>query len=83
MKSLPLIAVSAFALAAAATTALAQPGPVASACKADIAKLCANLPHDGSVRACLMKNRDKVSKPCREALDATGPGRRAGRPGSK
>jgi hypothetical protein len=51
-------------------------GPVASACKNEIAKYCSKLKHGrGEVRACLNKNRSKVSRECRYALDNTGGGR--------
>ncbi len=76
MKLAFAIALGATLMAAASGLALAQPaGPVATACKEDIAKLCANLPHNGSVRACLIKHESKVSAPCKHALDTTGAGR--------
>ena len=54
-------------------------GPVATACKSDIAKYCSKLKHGrGEVRACLNKNRAKVSRECRYALDNTGGGRGGG-----
>jgi len=56
--------------------AFAQPaGPVATACKEDIAKLCQNLPHNGSVRACLTEHESEVSASCKHALDFTGGGK--------
>jgi hypothetical protein len=58
-----------------ATTAFAQSGPVGTSCGPDIAKLCAGLQHDGSVRICLEQNYDKVSAACQGALDTTGGGR--------
>lgn len=61
-----------------ATAALAQSGPVATSCADDIAKLCANKPHDGSVRVCLEQDYDKVSAACKTALDTTGGGRGKG-----
>jgi hypothetical protein len=66
------------ATALLATAALAQSGPVATSCKADIANLCAGRPHDGSVRICLEQNYDKVSAACKTALDTTGGGRGKG-----
>jgi hypothetical protein len=69
-----VIAITACALFA--TTAHAQQGPVAQACKADIAKYCAGLGHgDRQTRTCLEKNKDKVSEACRTALETTGGGR--------
>lgn len=58
--------------------ALAQGGPVGSACGDEIAKLCTDKPHDGSVRICLETNYDKVSAACKSALDSTGGGRGKG-----
>ncbi|MCB1510824.1 MAG: cysteine rich repeat-containing protein [Hyphomicrobiaceae bacterium] len=60
--------------------ALAQSGPVATACKADIAKLCAGKGHgQGQTRACLEANKSKVSAACKTALDSTGGGQGRGR----
>jgi hypothetical protein len=61
-----------------ASAALAQSGPVATSCADEIAKLCADKPHDGSVRICLEQNYDKVSAACKSALDNTGGGRGKG-----
>ena len=70
------IALGAALMMAPCGVALAQPaGPVATACKDDIAKLCANLPHNGSVRACLTKHESEVSPACKQALNTTGGGR--------
>ncbi|HMN37681.1 MAG TPA: cysteine rich repeat-containing protein [Hyphomicrobium sp.] len=70
----------AFATVATATAAGAQGGPVATACKDDIAKYCAGKEHgQGEVRACLEANKDKVSAACKTALDTTGPGKGRGR----
>lgn len=64
------------AAAALATPALAQQGPVATACKDDIAKLCAGKSHQNrEVRSCLEASKDKVSAACKTALDTTGGGR--------
>jgi hypothetical protein len=58
---------------AGASFVLAQPsGPVATACKVDIATLCPNLPHNGSVRACLTEHESKVSASCKHAFGSTG-----------
>ncbi len=75
------IAAAALALAALAAGASAQQGqgPVATACKDDIPKLCAGKEHgQGEVRACLEANKAKVSAACKTALDTTGPGSGAG-----
>ncbi|HQF29848.1 MAG TPA: cysteine rich repeat-containing protein [Hyphomicrobiales bacterium] len=66
-------------LALGLTAALAQQGPVATACGDDIAKLCADKEHgQGALRMCLEENRDKLSEACRAALDSTGPGKGMG-----
>lgn len=75
MKLVHKIAVSALAVAGSIAVASAQTGPVATACKDDIAKLCAGKAHDGEVRICLETNYDKVSVACKTALDTTGGGR--------
>ena len=74
-KSLLLAAAAA---TLSATVALAQSGPVATACADDIAKRCAGKPHDGSVRICLGQSYAKVSAACKSALDTTGGGRGKG-----
>ena len=76
MKTTKTIAI-AFAISAAlATASWAQQGPVASACKDDIAKFCAGKEHgQGEVRACLEANKAKVAAACKTALDTTGGGR--------
>lgn len=79
MKILPIIALSVFALAAPIAAASAQSGPVGTACKKDIAKLCAGKRHNDEVRTCLETNYAKVSAACKKALDTTGGGRRRGR----
>lgn len=78
MTLIRTIAVSTLAIAALATTASAQSGPVATACTADIAKLCAGKAHDGEVRVCLETNYDKLATACKTALDTTGGGRGRG-----
>jgi hypothetical protein len=75
MKLIHTITVSALALAASISVASAQTGPVATACKSDIAKLCAGKTHEGEVRSCLEANYDKVAAACKAALDTTGGGR--------
>ncbi|VTZ25282.1 conserved hypothetical protein [Methylocella tundrae] len=74
MRLIHTIAVSALTIAASITIASAQTGPVATACKDDIAKLCAGKAHDGEVRICLETNYDRVSAACKTALDTTGGG---------
>jgi Cysteine rich repeat len=55
-----------------ATGALAQNGPVATACSGDIPKFCAGKEHgQGEVRGCLEANKDKVSAACKTALETT------------
>jgi hypothetical protein len=68
-----------FALPAAALAQGKGQGPVARACGAEIANLCAGKEHGGgAVRSCLSANRAKLSEGCRVALDNTGPGRGRG-----
>ena len=81
--SIPKIVAAGITTALLATAAVAQSGPVARSCNADIAKLCAGKPHDGSVRICLEQNYDKVSAACKTALDTTGGGRGKGLIGGK
>jgi hypothetical protein len=51
-------------------------GPVAAACKAEIADKCAGKQHGNrAVRTCLEANRASLSEACRTALDTTGGGR--------
>lgn len=78
MKHIYATAALALAVAASIPVASAQTGPVATACKDDIAKLCAGKPHDGKVRICLETNYDKVTAACKTALDTTGGGRGRG-----
>lgn len=78
MKLINTIVASALVLAASINGASAQTGPVATACKDDIAKLCAGKAHDGEVRICLETNYDKVAAACKAALDTTGGGRGKG-----
>jgi hypothetical protein len=73
MKSVKTMVVTIAASAALITGALAQQGPVATACKEDIPKFCSGKEHgQGEVRACLEANKDKVSAACRAALETTG-----------
>jgi hypothetical protein len=56
--------------------AIAQDGPVATECAADIQKYCADKGHGNrQTRSCLEDHYKKVSAKCRKALDNTG-GRR-------
>jgi hypothetical protein len=51
-------------------------GPVASACKTEIADKCTGKQHGNlAVRACLEANRASLSDACKTALDTTGGGR--------
>lgn len=78
MKLINTVAASALVLATSIAGASAQTGPVATACKDDIAKLCTGKAHDGEVRICLETNYDKVAAACKAALDTTGGGRGKG-----
>ena len=57
-----------------------KPGPVAEACKEDIQRCCAEKKHNGEVRACLTKLRDKIAPTCKAALESTRGGRRRNAP---
>ena len=55
-------------------------GPVASNCKKEIRRFCADKSHlRGEVRLCLEENKTNLSKSCRKALETTGKGRRYNR----
>lgn len=82
MKKLLTLSAASIALLsiAAAAPALAQDGrgPVGTICAKDIESHCSGLAHgSGEVRACLERNRDKLSQDCKTALDTTGGGRMA------
>jgi hypothetical protein len=47
MKLFSVMAASVAVLAASIVSAAAQTGPVARNCQGDIAKMCADRPHDG------------------------------------
>lgn len=77
MKNLTMTAV---ALALSAGAAMAQSGPVSSACKDDLAKYCTGKSHQSrEARSCLESNKDKVSAACKSALDSTGGGKGKGK----
>ena len=78
MKRAIVLAIAAIAFAAPSVAAT-QTGPVATACKDDIAQYCAGKPHTGETRACLEANKDKVSPECKSALETTGHGKRMGK----
>lgn len=79
-----LLVAASWMAAATAHPALAQTpgtgtGPVAAACKAEIAKFCAAKEHGaGEVRKCLEANKAEVSAGCKSALESTGPGKGMG-----
>jgi len=76
MKTISIFAIASLSLFAMAAGAAAQTGPVATACKKDIAKFCPGKSHGrGEVRNCLQSHYDKVSAACKHALDTTGGGR--------
>src|SRR5512142_338494 len=75
-----LISLAVSAMFVVGGSAFAQTGPVGSQCASDIQTYCAGKGHSsGQTRTCLEANRDKVSAECRQALDATGPGRGKGK----
>lgn len=85
MKKLNILApVGACVMALGAGLAMAQDGPVATACKEDTEKLCAGVEHGGGkVRACLDANKDKASPACQQALASHQPGSGSGQGGRK
>lgn len=78
---LKAVLATASVLGLTASAALAQQvqGPVASACKDDLAKVCAGKSHENrEARTCLEANKAKVSAACKAALESTGPGQGKG-----
>jgi hypothetical protein len=75
MSSRKTFAIAALAALGLTSVAFAQPGPIARSCGDDITKLCADKPHDGSVRICLETNYDQLAAACKKSLDASGGGR--------
>ena len=77
-RTLMLMAAATFA-AALSGPALAQgtgTGPVATACKKEIAKYCAKAGHGAAqTRTCLLRHRKQLSRACLHALDSTGGGK--------
>ena len=74
-----LLASAVIAAAAVISPGFAQTGPVATACKTEIASLCSDKQHvRGEVRACLEANTTKLTQACKDALASTpgGPPRR-------
>lgn len=63
----------------AVTAASAQDGPVATACKDELAKYCVGKSHENrAARSCLEDNKVKLSAACKTALETTGGGRGPG-----
>ncbi len=55
-------------------------GPVATVCKADIVKYCADKQHVAKeVRTCLETKKSEISKECLQVLENTGPGNGPGK----
>ncbi len=76
LKSITTLFAAASIAMAASGAALAQGGPVATACAKDITKYCAKAGHGSAqTRNCLEQHRKRVSAACRKALDTTGGGR--------
>ncbi len=75
--SVSLISQALFAQAASEQQPL---GPIATACKAEIEKLCADKKHVyGEVRQCLESKKAELSEACAKNLELTGPRRGMGR----
>jgi hypothetical protein len=82
MKFISLLSLATAAAVGMTLSVAAQQGqgPVATACKAEIAKYCAGNEHGkGGIRACLTAKKADVSPGCRTALDSTGPGQGMGK----
>lgn len=78
--SMKILTTAAVALIVSAGVAMAQSGPVSSACKDDLAMHCAGKSHQNrDARSCLESNKDKVSAACKAALDSTGGGKGRGK----
>lgn len=61
-----------------AGSAAAQDSLPRQACKADVAKFCADVPPGGGrIKACLEAHASALSDPCRAALAVAGNGRRS------
>lgn len=78
MKRTMLLFAAAGLAAVLSGSALAQGagmGPVAAACKSDIAKYCADSGHgNAQTRTCLEQHRKELSADCVKMLDSTGGG---------
>ena len=73
------MAIAAGLAIAASASAVAQNGPVATACKDDIALHCAGERHQNrEVRNCLEAKKSKVSDACKIGLESTGLGKGMG-----
>ena len=80
MRALTLAAALALTLAGGGAFAQQGAGPVATACKDDLAKLCAGKSHENrEARSCLEANKAKVTAACKTALETTGGGQGKGR----
>jgi len=54
-------------------------GFVATNCKTEIEKLCADKEHGhGDIRACLNSKKEQLSVACKQTLELTGPGKGKG-----
>lgn len=61
-----------------ATTASAQTGPIATACKAELEKNCAGKSGDETAaKTCLESSKAKLSKKCKKALKAAAPAKKS------
>jgi hypothetical protein len=75
-KLMFLLALAALSTFGVVEPAMAQHERIATACKEDIAKYCADKRRGtGEVLTCLKANKDKISQRCKNALQYTGPAR--------
>lgn len=78
MKKL-IVIIAAFSFLSAYSQA-AETGPVATACKTEIEKYCADKEHVAKgVRSCLESKKSDLSEECQSVLENTGPGKGAGK----
>lgn len=67
MKTMRIVAISAFALVA--LSGAGEAGDARSACKADYKRYCSNVQLGGGrVMKCLKENEASLSQPCKDAL---------------
>lgn len=75
-----IFAIAALSVMGISGAAVAKEGPVATACKEEIAKYCEGKEHGkGEVRDCLEAQKENLSEGCKTALETTGGGKGMGK----